>query len=241
MTGWSLSSTALMAAPPASSTTPATSLLAAPFPGPSRGGGAVTGVVARGGGGAWWWFWCGPQHQPVAMFTGPASPCLASWTPPVQPIQPPTWPGRWDQAMLAQSFSTMGLTSLVSAEWITDLGASFHTTPDAGILSSIHPTHPSCPPSNMVGNGSCLPVTFVGTVPGTFRLPNVHVAPQMVHNLLSIHQFTVDNLCYVEFNSSSLIVKDSASRCPLLRCDSIGPLYNPTSLLPLLHLRLHLR
>ena len=49
----------------------------------------------------------------------------------------------WDQAALAQSFSTMGLTPLVSTEWIADSGASFHTTPDAGIISSVRPPHPS--------------------------------------------------------------------------------------------------
>ena len=58
-----------------------------------------------------------------------------------------------------------------------------------------------------------------------FVFSNVLVAPQMVHNLLSIRQFTADNSCSVEFDSSGLIVKDSASRRPLLRCDSSRPLY----------------
>ena len=73
----------------------------------------------------------------------------------------------------------------------------------------------------MVGDGSCLPVTAVGSA----RLPNVLVAPQMVHNLLSIRQFTADNSCSIEFDSSGLTVKDSAFRRPFLRCDSLGPLY----------------
>jgi hypothetical protein len=47
----------------------------------------------------------------------------------------------------------------------------------------------------------------------------------MVHNLLSIRQFTADNSCSIEFDSSGLTVKDSASRRPLLQCDSPGPLY----------------
>ncbi|WVZ65392.1 LOW QUALITY PROTEIN: hypothetical protein U9M48_014766 [Paspalum notatum var. saurae] len=125
------------------------------------------------------------------------------------------------------SFSTMGLTPPVTTDWIADSGASFHTTPDAGILSSVRPPHLSCPSSIIVGNGSCLPVTSMGNagVPGSFRLPNVLVAPNMVHNLLSIRQFTADNSCSVEFDSSGLTVKDSASRRPLLRCDSSGPLY----------------
>ncbi|CAN6354820.1 unnamed protein product [Urochloa humidicola] len=86
-----------------------------------------------------------PLHQPAAMLAGLVPPSLAGWVPPPQQMpwtptpQPPTtwaptaptWPG-WDQAALAQSFSTMGLTPPVTAEWIADSGASFHTTPDAG-------------------------------------------------------------------------------------------------------------
>ena len=88
----------------------------------------------------------------------------------------------------------------------------------------------------MVGDGSCLPVTAVGSAPGSFHLPNVLVAPQMVHNFLSIRQFTTDNFYSIEFDSSGLTVKDSASRRPLLRCDSTGPLYTlrlPSSAAPL--------
>src|SRR6185312_6154907 len=163
-----------------------------------------------------------PQLQPAAMFTGAAPLFALSWTPSAQPSQQPTWPGGWDQAALAQSFSTMGLTPPVSTEWIADSSASFHTTPDAGILSSVQPPYPSCPSSIMVGDGSCLPVTAVGSAPGSFRLPNVLVAPQIVHNILSIRQFTTDNSYSVEFDSFGLTVKDSASRRPLLRCDSPG-------------------
>ncbi|WVZ75513.1 hypothetical protein U9M48_023558 [Paspalum notatum var. saurae] len=90
----------------------------------------------------------------------------------------------------------------------------------------------------MVGNGSCLPVTSVGNAGthGPFRLPNVLVAPNMIHNLLSIRHFTTDNSCSVEFDSSALTVRDLASRRPLLRCDSLGPLYTlrlPSSAAPI--------
>ena len=50
-----------------------------------------------------------------------------------------------------------------------------------------------------------------------FVFSNVLVAPQMVHNLLSIRQFTAHNSCSVKFDSSGLTVKDSASRRPLLQ------------------------
>jgi len=177
-----------------------------------------------------------PQPQPAAMLAAAAPLFAPLWIPPAPPSQQPTWPGGWDQAVLAQSFSAMGWTPPVSTEWIADSGASFHTTPDAGILSSVRPPHLSCPSSIMVGDGSCLHVTAVGFAPGSFRLPNVSVAPQMVHNLLSIRQFTADNSCSIEFDSSGLTVKDSASRRPLLWCDSTGPLYTlrlPSSAAPL--------
>jgi hypothetical protein len=112
----------------------------------------------------------------------------------------------------------MGLTPPVGPEWITESGATYHTTPDPGILSSIHSPSFSLLSSIMVANGSCLSVTSVGTAGahGSFRLPDVLVAPSMVHNLLSIRRFTADKSCSVEFDSSGLTVKDLASWRPLL-------------------------
>jgi hypothetical protein len=49
----------------------------------------------------------------------------------------------------------------------------------------------------MVGDGSGLLVTSVGSTHDPFRLSGVLVAPQMVYNLLSIRQFTADNSCSV--------------------------------------------
>jgi hypothetical protein len=108
----------------------------------------------------------------------------------------------------------------------SDTGATYHTTPNPGILTFVRPPS-SLPSSIMVANGSCLPVTSVGAAgpPGSFRIPDVLVAPSLVHNLLSIRRFTADNSCSVEFDSSGLTVKDSATRRPLLQCDSTGPLY----------------
>jgi len=154
----------------------------------------------------------------------PSYPTPLTWG---QPRPPPSSPLGWDSASLVQSLSTMGLTPPVSTDCIADSGASYHTTSNAGILSSVRPPPSSCPSSIMVGNGTCLPVTSMGNADahGPFCLSNVFVAPHIVHNLLSIRQFTVDNSCTVEFDSSGLTVKDLASRRPLLRCDSTGPLY----------------
>ena len=154
----------------------------------------------------------------------PSYPTPLTWG---QPRPPPSSPLGWDSASLVQSLSTMGLTPPVSTDCIADSGASYHTTPDTGILSSVRPPPSSCPSSIMVSNGTCLPVTSMGNAGahGPFCLSNVFVAPHIVHNLLSIRQFTVDNSCTIEFESSGLTVKDLASRRPLLRCDSTGLLY----------------
>jgi hypothetical protein len=132
----------------------------------------------------------------------------------------------WDLASLAAAFSTMALAP-PSLDWIIDSGASYHTTPAAGMLSRSHPPHSSHPTSIVVGNDSTLPVTSVG-VPvlyGPFYLNDVLVAPHITHNLLSVCRFTIDNSCSIEFGPSGFSVKDLATRTPLARCDSAGPLY----------------
>jgi hypothetical protein len=153
----------------------------------------------------------------------PPSPAASSW--PTPPATPPSGLVGWDATALA-AFQTPTLTPPLGPEWTADTGATYHTTPDPGILTSVCPPPSSLPSSIMVANGSCLPVTSVGVVgpPGSFRMPDVLVAP-LVHNLLSIRRFTTDNSCSVEFDSSGLTVKDSTTRRPLLRCDSSGSLY----------------
>jgi hypothetical protein len=168
------------------------------FPGPSGGGGGRGGHRRRrrhqcasapppAPAGVPWHLSSDPPVHPATMFAG-ATPFAPLWTP---PTQPPTWPG-------AHAFSTMGATPPVRTEWIADSGASFHTTPDASFLSSLRSPQPSHPSSIMVGDGSCLPVTSVGSALGPFCLLEVLDAPQMIHNLLSIRQFTTDNSCSVE-------------------------------------------
>jgi hypothetical protein len=192
------------------------------------------------------WPFQGPVSEarpPVAMFTGAqlgftsppgfavaspspwtSTPAASSW--PTPPATPPSGLVGWDATALA-TFQTPTLTPPLGPEWIANTGVTYHTTPDPGILTSVRPPPSSLPSSIMVANGSCLPVTSVGAAgpPGSFRMPNVLVAPSLVHNLLSIRRFTTDNSCSVEFDSSGLTVKDSATRRPLLRCDSTDPLY----------------
>jgi len=57
-------------------------------------------------------------------------------------------------------------------------------------------------------------VTATGdaVLPGTFRLNNVLVAPNIIKNLISVRQLTTDKNCFVEFDPFGLSVKDLHSR-----------------------------
>jgi hypothetical protein len=113
------------------------------------------------------------------------------------------------------------------SDWVIASGASYHTTPSAGTLSHSHPLRSPHPSSIVIGNGSTLPVTSVGVsvLPRPFYLNDVLVAPHITHNLLFVRRFTTDNSCSIEFDPSGFFVKDMATRTPLARCDSSGPLY----------------
>jgi hypothetical protein len=112
-------------------------------------------------------------------------------------------------------------------EWVIDSGASNHTTPDPGNIFLFRPPNPTIPSSIVVDNGSVLPVTLVGdtVLPGLFYLNNVLVTPDIIKNLLFVHQFTTDNWCSMEFDPFGLSVMDLATRNAITKCNSSGPLY----------------
>jgi hypothetical protein len=107
------------------------------------------------------------QAPPTAMFVG-AALFMPSWPPPTPPSIRHGLGGR---------IRTPCRRPLVRTEWITDSGASYHTSPDASILSSVRPPPPSSLSSITVSDGSCLHVTPVGSAPGPYRLPDVLIAP----------------------------------------------------------------
>jgi hypothetical protein len=115
-----------------------------------------------------------------------------------------------------------------TTDWVVDSGASFHTAPTTTSLLHSHPPHPSHPTSIIVGNGSTLPVTSVGTsaLPGPFCLNDVLVAPRLTHPLLSVRRFTSDNQCSMEFDPWGLTIHHLPTHVVLARCDSSGPLYS---------------
>jgi hypothetical protein len=114
-----------------------------------------------------------------------------------------------------------------------DTGASAHMSSDAGNLNSLS----SNPPHKhiMVGDGSSIPVSHSGhtSIPTSSRpltLRDVLVTPRIVKNLISVRQFTLDNLCSVEFDPWGFSVKDLRTGAVILRCSSSGDLYPVTAL-----------
>jgi hypothetical protein len=62
-------------------------------------------------------------------------------------------------------------------------------------------------------------------LPGPFYLNNVLVTPDIIMNLLSIHQFTINKWCSLEFDPFGLSVKDFATRNVITKCNSFRSLY----------------
>jgi hypothetical protein len=113
-------------------------------------------------------------------------------------------------------------------DWVADSGASHHTTHSVGNISNPRPLNSASPSSIVVGNGSTLPVTSVGdsVILKPFYLNNILLAPDIIQNLLSVRQFTTDNLCSMEFDPFGLSVKDLTTiRNMIARSNSTGPLY----------------
>jgi hypothetical protein len=112
-------------------------------------------------------------------------------------------------------------------DWVADFGASHHTTPSIGNISNPRPLNSASPSSIIVGNGSTLPITSVGdsVIPGPFYLNNIVLVPDIVQNLLSVHCFTTDNWCSMEFDHFGLSMKDLTTRNVITRSNSTRPLY----------------
>jgi hypothetical protein len=171
----------------------------------------------------------GPQQQQQQPLYQQAAPA-PGWNP---------WLGAgWDQQSLANSFSTMALHSPPTSvqDWVADSGATHHTTPSVGNISTLRPLASSTP-SIGVGNGSSLSITSLGdsVLPGPFYLNDILLAPDMVQSLIFVRRFTTDNWCSMKFDPFDLSVKDLTTKNVIVRSNSIGPLYTmrlPESLTP---------
>jgi hypothetical protein len=70
---------------------------------------------------------------------------------------------------------------------------------------------------------------------GHFYLNNILLAPDMVQSLLSVHHFTTDNWCSMEFDPFDLSMKDLTTKNMIVMSNSTGLLYTmrlPGSLTP---------
>lgn len=110
-----------------------------------------------------------------------------------------------------------------------DTNASSHLASDTGILNSVFNSCINFPSHVIVGNGSTLPVLAIGDafLPHiSLRLSNTFISHSVVKNLVSIHQFTCDNSCSVEFDPYGFSVKDLKTNAEILHCNSSGDLYS---------------
>jgi hypothetical protein len=120
---------------------------------------------------------------------------------------------------------------------VVDSGATHHTTPSVGNISTLRPLASSNPSSIVVGNDSSLLITSVGdsVLLGPFYLNNILPALDMVQSLLSVHHFITDNWCSMEFDPFGLSVKYLTTKNVIVRSNSTSPLYTmrlPGSLTP---------
>jgi hypothetical protein len=133
----------------------------------------------------------------------------------------------WDTQSLASAFSTATLQQPLTNEWYFDSGATSHITSSSSNLSHFtFPRYPT-PSSIVVGDGSLLPVVGTGSteLSHSLFLNNVLVSPQIIKNLISVRQFTIDNNCSVEFDPAGCSVKGLQTRNVIVRCYSSGALY----------------
>ncbi|GKD01861.1 ribonuclease H-like domain-containing protein, partial [Tanacetum coccineum] len=148
-----------------------------------------------------------------------------------------------------QAFHTVTLND---PRWNMDTGASSHLADNTSILATL--SNQSMYPSIFVGNDQSIPVTNIGhssllTPHKPLPLNNILVTPNIIKNLIYVHQFTKENDVSVEFDAFGFSVKDYHMRQLLLRCDSTEDLYpvthqpssTPFSLLSFSHSTFHRR
>jgi hypothetical protein len=116
-----------------------------------------------------------------------------------------------------------------------DSGASSHMTSKQGNLSQYSPSFLHNSSNIVVGNGSCLPIlgashTHIRAPDINFLLASILHTPDLVSNLISVHKFTRDNWCSIEFDPFGFSVKDLINKNTILRSNSSGDLYPFTSL-----------
>lgn len=177
--------------------------------------------------------WSGSWRAP---WTGAAGPGLnvrpstghafPAYNQPATTPAPPTY----NTNSLIQALQAASLHQAAPDQWIMDNGASSHMTGNQGNLPIYCPSSLCNSQHIIVGNGSTLPILGTGsttlTSPNrTFTLQLVLHTPDLVANLVSVHKFTRDNLCSVEFDPYGFSMKDLHNKTPIHRSNSSYDLY----------------
>jgi hypothetical protein len=116
----------------------------------------------------------------------------------------------WDQSAFLQAMNNVAAQGNSGMDWIFDSGDSSHMSSLSNMLSNFSSTPFS---SIILGNGSSIPIyctgqTSIPTPTKSLLLCDVLVAPALIKNLISVRQFTRDNLVSIEFDPFGLFVKD---------------------------------
>jgi hypothetical protein len=133
----------------------------------------------------------------------------------------------WDQSAFLQAMNNFAAQWNSGMDWIFDSGASSHMSSSSNMLSNFSSTPFS---SIILGNGSSIPIYCTGqtSIPiptKSLLLRDVLIAPALIKNLISVCQFTRDNLVSVEFDPSGLSMKDYLTKVEIARFNSFGDLY----------------
>jgi hypothetical protein len=133
----------------------------------------------------------------------------------------------WDQSAFLQAMNNFAAQWNSGMDWIFDSGASSHMSSSSNMLSNFSSTPFS---SIILGNGSSIPIYCTGqtSIPiptKSLLLRDVLIAPALIKNLISVCQFTRDNLVSVEFDPLGLSMKDYLTKVEIARFNSFGDLY----------------
>jgi hypothetical protein len=158
------------------------------------------------------------QPSPVLMPPAPTAPLH-------QPTSAPS--PSWDQSAFLQAMNNFAAQGNSGMDWIFDSGASSHMSASSNMLSNFSTTPLS---SIVLGNGTTIPIYCTGqtTIPTPTKqllLRDVLIAPALIKNLISVRQFTRDNLVSMEFDPFGLSVKDYQTKAEIARFNSSGDLY----------------
>jgi hypothetical protein len=163
-----------------------------------------------------------PLYQPPPVLMAPPP------TAPLHPSTPTAAPSpSWDQSAFLQAMNNFAAQGNSGMDWIFDSGASSHMSASSNMLSKFSSTPLSL---IILGNGSSIPIyctgqTYIPTPTKQLLLRDVLIAPALIKNLISVRQFTRDNLVSMEFDPFGLSVKDYRTKAEIARFNSSGDLY----------------